>query len=158
MNRSMGANTVETQKILLTIEFAVLAGALLSVFIRYQLKRTSKPARAARLRQSRVMTREEKKSVRGSVEKGAADQAAAQTEAVVNAPRSWPQHGSSRGIRVERPSSSEAMNALVNCLVREKNLLPRKASDVRLNLILEAFLERRQVPASVRLPLRPASE
>lgn len=104
---------MEAQKILLTIEFAVLAGALLSVFIRYQLKRTSKPARETRLRQSRA---------------------------------------------VERPSSSEAMSALVNCLVREKNLIPRKASDVRLNLILEAFLERRQVPASARLPFRPASE
>jgi len=150
---------VETQKILLTIEFAVLAGALLSVFIRYQLNRTSKPAREARLRQSRIVPREsEKKSVRGSAEKGVTDQVSVPTEAAVNAPRGWPHYRSTRGIRVERPSSSEAMNALVNCLVREKNLLPRKASDVRLNLILEAFLERRQVPASARLPFRPASE
>ena len=126
-----GAYKVEMQKILLVVEFMVLGGAVFSLFVKSQFRRKPHGPVETKRRYPKIFP-----------DPAATNQA---------------RPGSEIRIKVDRPDPSEAMNALVDCLVREKNLAPRKPSDSRIHLILNAFLEQRKVPLEARVPLRPDS-
>jgi len=163
MCRETGVFTVETTQILLTIEFTVLGGALISLFLKSRAKRKSRFGTPASTRLSRNLPQElaqkrPRKSVDSHGQTAASEASPGEgstgddTGLECPIPWGWPHYQDYRATRMERPTASQAMNSFVDCLVREKNLVAAKSSDPRINTILNALLEERRVPVSAQRP------